>query len=109
MWMNILAQKIGIDTKAVKITNHSIRASAVSNLAKEGVTEQQLIKVTGHSNAHSIRPYLQMDAEHHKRIVERMRNNSDSSVMINSNTTSTSSDLSSRGNVYYNNCTFNFN
>jgi hypothetical protein len=49
-----------------------------------------------------------MDAEHHKRIVERMRNDSESRVVLNSNTTSSSSDVFSRGNVHYNNCIFNF-
>lgn len=109
-WMSESAQKIGIDTKRVKITNHSARASAVSNLAKQGVGEEQLIKVTGHSNAHSIRPYLQMDADHHKKIIESMRYEKGSlpGVVNFSSTSSTSSDCCNKGNVY-NHCVFNFN
>jgi len=72
-WFKEAATKVGIDTKKVKITNHSARATAVSNLAKKGVSEQQLIKITGHSNSQSIKPYLQMDTEHHHNVVNAMR------------------------------------
>jgi integrase len=109
-WMFESAQKIGIDTKKIKITNHSVRASAVSNLAKQGIGEEQLIKLTGHSNTHSIKPYLQMDADHHKKIIESMRNEKGSLSGGNfSSTASTSTDSSYKGNYVYNNCVFNFN
>lgn len=39
-----------------EITNHSVRVTAVSNLAKQG--EQQLIEITKHRSVHSIRRYL---------------------------------------------------
>ena len=57
-WFKSAASDIGIGTKKVKITNYSARATAVSKLVKEGVGEQQLIKITGHSNSQSIKPYL---------------------------------------------------
>lgn len=109
-WMSESAQKIGIDTKKVKITNHSVRASAVSNLAKQGVGEEQLIKITGHSNAHSIRPYLQMDLNHHMQIIESMRNGRGFPFgrINDSSTSSRPCDCSCKGNVY-NSCVFNFN
>lgn len=72
-WTKTSAEKIGLDTKNNKITNHSHRSSAVSTLAKQGIGEQQLIKITGHSHGQSIKPYLQLDAAHHSNMVEKMR------------------------------------
>lgn len=72
-WTKLSAQRAGIDTKNKKITNHSLRASAVSALAKSGVNEEQLIKITGHASTSSIRPYLQLDQEHHQKIFKKMR------------------------------------
>lgn len=73
-WTQICAQKAGLLT-GKKVTNHSLRASAVSALAKSGVQEEQLIKITGHSSTASIRPYLQIDQEHHENIIYKMRGN----------------------------------
>jgi integrase len=108
-WMAESAKKIGIDTKKNKITNHSVRATAVSNLAKQGVGEQQLIKITGHSSAHSIRPYLQMDMEHHQTIINSMRQKIKPFGSSSCNDTSSLSDNSSKNMITYNNCVFNFN
>ena len=72
-WTTTAAERIGLNTKKVKITNHSHRSSAVSHLAKKGVSEQELIKLTGHGSATSIKPYLQMDSEHHLNLVSQMR------------------------------------
>ncbi|XP_045473938.1 uncharacterized protein LOC123680198 [Harmonia axyridis] len=36
-WTKEAAEKAGLNTKGIKITNHSIRSTAVSNLAKAGV------------------------------------------------------------------------
>lgn len=112
-WVLSSAKKIGIDTKSSKITNHSIRATAVSHLAKAGVGEEQLIKLSGHSNTHSIRPYLQMDMAHHSHIVEAMRGNNNIEANVTNNnsatTTSTLSDASQKQVITYNNCVFNYN
>ena len=78
------ARKIGVDTTKCKVTNHSVRASAVSNLTKQGVGEQHVMKMTGHSNTHSLKPYLQMDRQHHSRIVEQMRGQNVFANMISS-------------------------
>ncbi|KAK0070822.1 hypothetical protein PV326_002045, partial [Microctonus aethiopoides] len=75
-WTKISAEKIGLDTKNKKISNHSHRSSAVSNLAKAGINEQELIKITGHSSSKSIKPYLQLDNEHHSNLVTNLRNQS---------------------------------
>jgi hypothetical protein len=72
-WVKTAAEEIGMDTKKRKISNHSIRSTTVSSLAKAGVGEHQLIKITGHNIINSIKPYLQMDNEHHRTIVEKMR------------------------------------
>lgn len=71
-WTKIQAKKSGLNTTK-KITNHSLRATAVSKLAKSGVSEQNLIKITGHSNAKSISSYLQMDEDHHRKLIQKMR------------------------------------
>jgi hypothetical protein len=72
-WTKDAAQKTGMNTTEVKISNHSMRSTAVTNLAKAGVGEQQLIKITGHSKAASIQPYLQMDSQHHSNIITALR------------------------------------
>lgn len=93
--------------------NHSARATAVSNLAKKEVSEQQLIKITGHSSSQSIKPYLQLDSEHHQNIIESMRSNFPNtssttvfhkSVEIKDNTFSEGSKHPTNN---YNNCIFN--
>jgi integrase len=52
-WLKDSAQKAGLDTKRLKITNHSARSSAVTMLASSGIGEQELIKITGHSSGAS--------------------------------------------------------
>jgi hypothetical protein len=89
--------------KTKKMANHSSRATAVSNLAKAGIGEQLLIQVTGHANAKSIQPYLQVDQEHHENIISVMRNSSTASTRLG-----VSTNQPSTSNVY-NNCTFNCN
>jgi hypothetical protein len=48
-------------------------------LAESGVWEQNIIKITGHSNAKSVsiyilvNMYLQMAEDHHKEIIEKMK------------------------------------
>lgn len=103
-WFKLAAGKIGIDTKKIKVTNHSGRATAVSNLAKAGIGEQQLIKITGHSNSQSIKPYLQLDSTHHQNIIETMRGRIPSTSISGVLDESTSSNQQSK---VYNNCTFN--
>uniref|UniRef100_A0A1Y1L3S3 Tyr recombinase domain-containing protein n=1 Tax=Photinus pyralis TaxID=7054 RepID=A0A1Y1L3S3_PHOPY len=105
-WMNDSAKRAGLNTTDKKITNHSSRATAVSTLAKSGVGEQQIIKITGHSNANSIKPYLQLDKEHHEQILKKMRQDPTSTVEMNS-ATSTSYNAPKTNNNVYNNCTFN--
>ncbi|KAG5900123.1 hypothetical protein JTB14_012796 [Gonioctena quinquepunctata] len=76
-WTKYSATKIGLDITNNKITNHSNRASTVSQLAKAGVSDQQLIKITGHSSSSSIKPYLQIDPEHHENLISSLRASSE--------------------------------
>jgi integrase len=71
-WTKRQAEKSGLNTDK-KNTNHSLRATAVSKLVKSGVSEQNLIKITGHSNAKPICSYLQIDEDHHRKIIEKIR------------------------------------
>ncbi|KAK9738014.1 Phage integrase family [Popillia japonica] len=98
-WFQKSAELAGFNTENQKISNHSSRVTAVSNLAKAGVNEQQLIKISGHSSSHSIKPYLQLDKEHHETIINQMRGNSYNSANIDSST------FNKKQNVY-NNFTF---
>jgi hypothetical protein len=54
-WVKTAAEEIGLDTKKRKISNHSIRSTTVSSLAKAVVGEHQLIKITGHKAEYSLR------------------------------------------------------
>ncbi|XP_031334073.1 uncharacterized protein LOC116164086 [Photinus pyralis] len=115
-WVKHAAEETGLDIKRRKITNHSLRSSAVSNLAKSGVGENQLLKITGHSSVSSIKSYLQLDSNHHTSIVEKMRENRD--VAHNNETNrivvhDSNSSISSSGalvqnckTVNFSNCTF---
>lgn len=106
-WTSKSAELIGLDTTTKKITNHSNRATAVSSLAKAGIAEQQIIKITGHCSTHSIKPYLQLDQEHHQSILNQMRNvnnKQESYSQIDSSNTSNKKNTN-----VYNNCTFNCN
>lgn len=114
-WTKMSAEKIGIDTKKHKITNHSHRSSAVSALFKQGVAEQELIKLTGHSNASSLKPYLQLDSSHHQKLIENLRTTNEagpsSSHMLQVNNTQNRALVEKNGQttITYNNCTFNIN
>lgn len=90
-WVKYLAKEIGLDVKRRKISNHSIRSSAVSALAKAGVGEHQLMKITGHSNVNSIKSYLQLDHDHHKVIIDEMRRNISTTTTVASSLASNSS------------------
>ncbi|KAJ4426705.1 hypothetical protein ANN_26503 [Periplaneta americana] len=59
----------GLDVKKEKITNHSSRCTALSNMTRIGIQEQELIKITGHSFASSLKPFLQINDEHHSEIL----------------------------------------
>lgn len=72
-WVKEAAASIGLNTKSNKISNHSLRSTAISHLAKRGVGEIQLTKISGHSSVTSIKPYVQLDSEHHLQIVEKLR------------------------------------
>src|SRR5699024_5035067 len=73
-WTRESAEKVGLQTNRLKVSNHSHRASAVSSLAKQGVSEQQLVKITGRAHTNSIKSYLQLDTEHHFNLVQNLRN-----------------------------------
>ncbi|XP_031337211.1 uncharacterized protein LOC116174575 [Photinus pyralis] len=94
-WTKSDAKQIGVDTTITKITNHSLRSSAVSHLARGGVGEEQLIKITGHASTASIKPYLQLDSCHHAKIIGKMRNEASSSTYSSTLITSSSSSSSS--------------
>lgn len=117
-WTSTQAEKSGLTNKNIKLTNHSLRATAVSKLAKKGVGEQQLIKLSGHSNTKSLTPYIQMDENHHRLLIEKMRNNdqpsssreSPAEISSRSLTASTTMSTNSKQNIVnYNNCTFHCN
>jgi integrase len=97
-WNKLSAEKSGVDTKQRKITNHTSRSTIVSHMVKIGVQEQELIKISGHTSASSLKPYLQLNKQHHSSIVNKIR--SQASVV-------SSSDSSSKfANCVFNNCTF---
>lgn len=113
-WTKQAAQKIGLDTEKEKITNHSNRATAVSTLSKAGVSEQTLIKITGHSSAASIKPYLQMDKTHHENTIQGLRGHPPTNGLDQHEAPVSCSSKSFQQHqqattVYYNNCVFNNN
>ncbi|KAJ3648545.1 hypothetical protein Zmor_020340 [Zophobas morio] len=110
-WTRCAAEEIGIDTKRVKITNHSTRSTVVSHLVKAGISEHQLIKITGHKNATSLKPYLKVDQEHHKKIVDHMqgRTATQNAIVTSGTFSSEGARLESEetaNKIVYNNCTF---
>ncbi|XP_044744330.1 uncharacterized protein LOC123306411 [Coccinella septempunctata] len=113
-WTKLSVQKAGLDSVKFKFTNHSHRATAVNHLAKVGVNENQLTKLTGHGNVSSIKPYLQLDKEFHEEIIRKMRNSENNEFSVSSVSTSASSNVvsdqqqASTGSIInFNNCVFN--
>lgn len=102
-WTKLSAEAIGIDTKKVKITNHSNRSTAISGLSKAGTSVQEIIKITGHTSEHSIQPYLQLNEDHHKNIISNLRNE----TTTTSSTLCSTSAVAPMSNNVFNNCTFN--
>jgi hypothetical protein len=92
----ILKCQTRIDTKRIKVTNHSNRAAAVTQLAKVGVSENQIMKVTGHSNLASIKSYLQINSEHHEKIIQKMRSNNSEITRSDGSSIETPSSTSSK-------------
>ncbi|KAJ3662486.1 hypothetical protein Zmor_006833 [Zophobas morio] len=110
-WTRCATEEIGIDTKKVKITNHSTRSTVVSHLVKAGISEHQLIKITGHKNTTSLKPYLKVDQEHHKKIVDHMqgRTATQNAIVTSGTFSSEGARLESEetaNEIVYNNCTF---
>jgi integrase len=110
-WTKSSARKIGIDVDKNKVTNHSYRSSAVSHLVKHGVSENDLIKITGHGSAQSLKPYLQMDNEHHESIINQLRQTSSihtqgTSSITNISTEKITTKKDTPASIIYNNCTF---
>ena len=93
-WTKTSAEKTGLDVKKRKITNHSSRSTIVSQMSNVGVQKQELIKITGHSNSSSLKPYLQLIEEHHLNILNKVR-------------CSTSTKSEDSVSLTYNNCVFN--
>lgn len=111
-WTKSSAKNIGLDVKRVKITNHSNRAAAVTELSRSGVGEQKLVKITGHSNPSSLKPYLQLDQEHHRELIGSIRTTIQGTVTTTAQNTSMQQTInkrheSSENQVVYNNCVFN--
>jgi hypothetical protein len=98
-------ESIGNDTKRIKVTNHSNYAAAVTQLAKVGVSENQIMKVTRHSNMASIKSYLQINSEHHEKIIQKMRSNNSEITRSAGSSIETPSSTSSK--VSYSSCVFN--
>ena len=71
-WRKQGAKRIRLDAKRKKNSNHWNRTAAVTQLAKNGIGEQQLIKLTAHSSPNSIKCYLQIHGEHHMELLEQM-------------------------------------
>lgn len=125
-WTKLGAEAIGIDTKRVKITNHSNRSTTVSQLSSAGTSVHEIIKITGHTSTNSIQPYLQLSEEHHKTIISNLRKKQTDDLEKASSSTNatvsvpqiddngktsnlTNATVSTPPNITYNNCTFNIN
>jgi integrase len=103
-WTAAAAKEIGLDVKKRRITNHSNRSTAVSNLAEASVGENQIAKITGHSSVTSIKSYLQMSESHHSSTIQKMRLDAQE---LSVNQDQQLLNDSTRANVVYNNCVIN--
>ena len=111
-WLKDGAKMSGLDTKKRKITNHSLRATVVSHMTEAGVQEQEVIKITGHATASSLKPYLQINEEHHLDIINKVRKTNtqqQTSAETISKTTVIESHISEpeKNQLVFNNCVFN--
>lgn len=102
-WTKEAAELIGVDTKKIKVTNHSNRAAAVTQLAKIGITEHEIVNITGHSSTSSIKSYLQVDGEHHESIIHQMRMTDEHGALVSKDKYS---DTPKYSHCTFNNCSF---
>lgn len=115
-WTKSSAERAGLNTKLIKITNHSNRSTAVSQLANAGVSEQQIIKITGHNSTHSIKPYLHMSTDRHLEVISHLRKSNVPSASLGSPHVNIQQgdqpqEVTNKNNSVnnYNNCVFNIN
>jgi hypothetical protein len=88
-------RKIGVDPKKVKISNHSNRSTAVSHLARKGVSENE------------VKPYLQLDKDHHGELINKLRGDSSESIIeAEQMNCSVNSTITQRPIIIYQNCNF---
>jgi len=76
-------------------------------MANAGISDQQLIKITGHSSANSIQPYLNMQPEQHNNILEKMRGSSAEPSKAVNPIVSSKINNKNEGQFRFENCTFN--
>ena len=50
------------------ITNHSVRKTLVKKLKKAGVSNTEIIAITGHKTEDSLKHYDEVDIDNHRRI-----------------------------------------
>ena len=71
-WTKEATELIGVDTKK-KLQIILIVQRQSPSLPKIRITEDEIVKITGHSSTSSIKSYLQVDGEHHESIIKQMR------------------------------------
>ena len=67
-FMNTMAALAGLDTTNKKFTNHCVRKTLVRKLQKQGVTNDKIASITGHSSEQSLRDYADTDLSDHSSI-----------------------------------------
>lgn len=71
------------------IKSYDMILTALNQLVKNGVQEQELIKITVYNNANSVKTYLNIVKEDHNKIINTMLSGEKSSLVIGTNTSKT--------------------
>lgn len=67
-FMNSMAHDAGLDVTGKNFTNHSLRKTTVKKLKKAGVSNTDIMAITGHKSEQSLADYDQLDLEDHHRL-----------------------------------------
>ena len=79
-FMDEIKQSANLDVSK-RITNHSVRKTLVKKLKKAGVSNTEIIAITGHKSEDSLKHYDEVDIDDHRRISKCISSSSDAKTM----------------------------
>ena len=67
-YMQAIAKAGGLEQRGKRLTNHSVRKTTIRKLKRHGVTNTNIVAITGHRNEQSLQEYAEMENTEHFQI-----------------------------------------